>query len=83
MIHIQQLIDDAKCYESVRAMRWADGVRCVHGGSSEVNKRGHDECQPHRQRYECRKLQGNSTISREPSLKAIISLCACGCCDCI
>lgn len=54
MIHIQQLIDDAKCYESVREMRWADGVRCVHCGSSEVNKRGHDERQPHRQRYECR-----------------------------
>src|SRR5579859_358360 len=54
MIHIQQLIDDAKCYESVRAMRWPDGVICVHCGSSEVSKRGHDERQAHRQRYACK-----------------------------
>jgi len=54
MIHIQQLIDDATCYESVREMRWPDGVVCVHCGSSQVNKRGHDERQEHRQRYECK-----------------------------
>jgi hypothetical protein len=30
MLNIQNLIDDAKCYESVRSLRWPDGVRCVH-----------------------------------------------------
>jgi hypothetical protein len=28
MINLQALIDDAKCYETVRAMRWPDGVGC-------------------------------------------------------
>ncbi len=53
MINIQRLIDDAKCYEIVRELRWSDGVRCVHCDSADVNKRGRDERQPHRQRYEC------------------------------
>lgn len=54
MIHIQHLIDDGKCYETVRDLRWPDGVKCPHCGSSEVNKRGHAERQPERQRYECK-----------------------------
>jgi len=53
MIQIQQLIDDAKCFAVVRELRWPDGVRCVHCGSAEVNKRGHNERQTARQRYEC------------------------------
>ena len=53
MINIQQLIDDAKCYEMVREMRWTDGVRCPHCGSGEISKRGWDERQVHRQRYRC------------------------------
>ncbi len=43
MINIQRLIDDAKCYETVRELCWPDGVRCPHRGSAAVNKRGHDE----------------------------------------
>jgi transposase-like protein len=54
MISIQRLIDDAKCYETVRELRWPDGMRCPHCGSAEVRKRGHDERQPHRQRYACK-----------------------------
>ena len=54
MINIQQLIDDAKCYENVREMRWPEGVRCPHCSSSEISKRGHDERQVHRQRYACK-----------------------------
>jgi transposase-like protein len=53
MINIQQLIDDAKCYETVRELRWPDGVRCPHCHAREVIKRGHDERQAHRQRYAC------------------------------
>jgi hypothetical protein len=28
MVNIQDLIDDAKCYETVRTIRWPDGVSC-------------------------------------------------------
>ena len=28
MVNIQALIDDARCFETVRTMRWPDGVRC-------------------------------------------------------
>ena len=53
MINIQNLIDDAKCYETVREMRWSEGVKCPHCGSMAITKRGHDERQKDRQRYEC------------------------------
>jgi len=54
MINIQRLIDDAGCFEIVRELRWPKGVQCVHCGSAEVIKRGHDERQTCRQRYECK-----------------------------
>ena len=52
-LKIRSLIDDAKCYEMVRDLRWPDGVRCPHCDSARVTKQGHDDAQPHRQRYEC------------------------------
>jgi transposase-like protein len=54
MVNIQDLIDDAKCYETVRTMRWPDEVSCPHCSSAAVIKDGRDDTQPHRQRYECR-----------------------------
>jgi transposase-like protein len=51
MIHMQSLIDDAKCFETVRALRWPDGVRCPTCDSSEVTTQGRDDTQPERQRY--------------------------------
>ncbi len=53
MVNIQALIDDAKCFETVRAMRWPDGVQCPECGSAAVTKGGHDDTQPERQRYRC------------------------------
>ncbi len=53
MVDIQDLIDDAKCYETARTMRWPDGVTCPHGSSALVIKDGRDDTQPHRRRYEC------------------------------
>jgi transposase-like protein len=53
MVHIQALIDDAKCFEVVGAMRWPDGVRCPGCGFAAVNKDGHDDTQPERRRYQC------------------------------
>ena len=43
----------AKCFETVRALRWADGIVCPPCGSARLIKRGFDDTQPHRQRYCC------------------------------
>ena len=37
---IQNLVSNAQCYETVRVLRWPEGVRCPHCESSEVIKRG-------------------------------------------
>ncbi|WP_300988985.1 IS1595 family transposase [Thiocapsa sp.] len=54
MLIIQNLVDDAKCFETVRALRWPEGVRCVHCASAEINKQGRDPTQPERQKYRCK-----------------------------
>jgi transposase-like protein len=54
MIHIQSLIDDTKCFETVRALRWSDGIRCPACESSEVTNQGRADTQPERQRYLCK-----------------------------
>jgi transposase-like protein len=53
MVNILALIDDAKCFQTVRALRWPDGVRCPACDSPGVAKDGHDDTQPERQRYHC------------------------------
>jgi len=53
MLRISNLIDDARCFATVRQMRWPEGVTCAHCGSAQVKKRGKDERQPERQRYQC------------------------------
>ncbi len=56
MLNIQNLIDEGKCFETVRQMRWPDGVicpRCSRCSSPQVTKQGSDETQPARQKYEC------------------------------
>ena len=54
LVRIEQLIDDARCFEAVRKLRWRNGVQCVRCGSTDVIKYGHDETQPERQRYRCK-----------------------------
>ncbi len=54
MINIRDLIDDAKCFQTVREMRWPDLVICPHCSSDSVIKDGRDDTQPNRQRYHCR-----------------------------
>ena len=46
MVNIQNIIDDAKCYQTIRQMRWSDGVTCPHCSSASVLKNGKDETQP-------------------------------------
>jgi transposase-like protein len=53
MVNIQDLFDDAKCYQTIREMRWPDGVTCPRCSSDSVIKNGRDDTEPHRQRYEC------------------------------
>lgn len=53
LVNIQHLISDEQCYETVRNLRWPDGVLCPHCKSDQVTKRGFDCTQPARQRYEC------------------------------
>ena len=77
------LIDDQKCFESVRKLRWPEAVTCPHCESPQVTKRGLDETQPCRQRYHCGVADTTSMTSPTPFLRAIISRCECGCCACI
>jgi transposase-like protein len=53
MVNIQALIDDARCFETIRTMRWPDGVRCTECGIAKVTKDGRDDTQPQQQRYHC------------------------------
>ena len=52
-VNIKNLIDDAQCYQTVRELRWPDGVKCPSCESQHVIKRGFDDTEPDRQRYEC------------------------------
>ena len=53
-LQLRSLVDDAKCYETVRQLRWPDGVRCAHCDAPEITRQGLDETQPQRQRYLCK-----------------------------
>jgi transposase-like protein len=57
MINIRDLIDDAKCYQTVREIRWPDQILCPHCSSESVIKDGRDDTQSHRQRYLCHGCQ--------------------------
>ena len=53
-LNIHNLIDDAKCYDAVRKLRWTNGIICPHCESSDIIKRGKDDSEQYRQRYECK-----------------------------
>ena len=53
MINLQHLLDDAKCYEAVRQLRWPDGVCCPHCGAAAITQQGRDPMQPAQQKYRC------------------------------
>ena len=53
MLNLVNLLDDAKCFETVRQLRWPEGVRCPKCGCEDVFKRGKDDTQVYRQRYSC------------------------------
>ena len=53
MLKVKDFIEDERCYEKVRELRWPEGVQCAHCGSNHVVKNGHHENQRARQRYRC------------------------------
>lgn len=57
MITLQTLLDDSKCDETVRALRWPEGVACPHCQSKAITKQGFDQTQPVRQKYRCSACQ--------------------------
>ena len=52
-VNIKNLIDDVQCYQTVRELRWPDGIVCPSCQSKHVIKRGFDDTEPARQRSEC------------------------------
>ena len=58
MVNIQDLFDNAKCFDTIRTMRWPDGVTCPRCSSISVFKNGRDDTESDRQRYECRGCRG-------------------------
>jgi transposase-like protein len=52
-VNIKNLIDDVPCDQTVRELRWPNGVQCPSCESRHVIKRGFDDTEPARQRYEC------------------------------
>jgi transposase-like protein len=58
LINLSTLLDEAKCFELIRQHRWPDGTHCPECESRAVIRNGHDERQPHRQRYLCKGCGG-------------------------
>ena len=56
-INIQNLIDDARCYQAVRDLRWPGKTFCPHCNADDIIKRGKDDTEPHKQRYECKQCE--------------------------
>ncbi len=52
-VNIKNLIDDVQCYQTVRELRWPDGVACPCCASQHGTKRGVDDTELARQRSEC------------------------------
>ena len=52
-VNIKHLIDNGQCYQTVRELRWPDGITCPSCASTHVIKRSCDDTEFARQRYEC------------------------------
>jgi transposase-like protein len=52
-VNITSRIDEVQCYQAVRELRWPEGIACPSCASIQVIKRGFDDTEPARQRYEC------------------------------
>ena len=57
MIHLQSLLDAAKCFETGRTLRWPDGVFCPRCHRFEITQQGREDTQPERQRSLCQSCE--------------------------
>lgn len=57
MCYIHELMDDEKCYEKIRELRWPKWrpCSCPHCISDQIVKRGRNDRHPGCQRYRCKK----------------------------
>jgi transposase-like protein len=67
-LNITKLSDDVQCYQTLRELRWPDGVVCPSGASQQVIKRGFDDTEPVRQRYECHDCHARFDDVTDPML---------------
>ena len=58
MVNLSGLLDDAKCFSLVRQHHWPAGIRCPDCAGDSIVRDGHDDTQPHRQRYRCKACTG-------------------------
>jgi len=56
-INLLNLIDESKCYELLRSLRWPDGLFCPKCSSNQVVKNGHDSNCCSKQCYRCQDCQ--------------------------
>jgi transposase len=68
MIPIPSLIDDAKCFEPVRAVRWPNGGCGPRGERVASTQQGRDAAQPERQRYLCQSCERRFDALTDPLL---------------
>ena len=54
MINITNIIDQKKCYEEIRKIRWEDGVYCPRCESFETKKSGFNFKNEYKQHYKCK-----------------------------
>src|SRR5262249_15262393 len=52
-VNIKHLLDDVQCYQTLRELRWPEGIACPTCASTQVIKPGFDDPEPARQRDEC------------------------------
>jgi transposase-like protein len=52
-VNIKNLIDDVQSYQTVRTLRWPEGITCPSCQGKRVIKCGFDDTEHARQRYEC------------------------------
>ena len=54
ILNIRSLIDDTKCYATIRILRWPDKVKCPICNSEKIVKNGHDAKHSGQQKYQCK-----------------------------
>jgi DNA-directed RNA polymerase subunit RPC12/RpoP len=62
MITLPQLLDNAKCFETIRILRWPDKVSCPHCGSEDIIKQGKDDRSLNDSAIAAKPVGANSTI---------------------